>query len=257
MNFSKWQSCIKNLDARRNVALPGNHDQTIDFCVEYFIEQAKQAIVHKGFFTVALSGGSTPKAILTKLTLPENRDRVEWDKILFFFGDERSVGPDNPDSNYKMAMDYALKELQIPLDHIFRMVVEKDPDENAKKYEELILEKVPNAEFDLITLGMGDDGHTASLFPHTDALKVEHKLVTPNEVPQKQTLRMSFTYDCINQAHNICLFVLGKNKADILPKVLQGDYQPLEYPSQKVGTESHKALWILDNESSTHLKLPC
>lgn len=255
MSFLKWQKCIKNLDARRNIALPGNYDETLQFCVDYIIDQAKKSIVHKGFFTLALSGGSTPKAILKELTQPENREQVEWDKILFFFGDERSVAPDDLDSNYKMAMDCALKELEIPSDHIFRMVAEKDIIENAQKYEELILKKVPNAEFDLITLGMGDDGHTASLFPYTEALQVKGKLVTVNNVPQKKTMRMSFTYECINQAHNVCFFVLGKSKADILPQVLQGEYNPLKYPSQKIGTESHKALWILDSESSTHLKL--
>ena len=255
MNFSKWNSVIKNLDSRRDIAIPGDHEQTIHFCVDYFIEKAKKAILQNGFFSVALSGGSTPKEILKQLTLPENRKQVEWDKVLFFFGDERSVPPTDPESNYKMAMDCALKDLQIPSNHIFRMVAEKDPEENARAYEKIILEKVPNGQFDLITLGMGDDGHTASLFPHTDALKAKGVLVTANEVPQKQTLRMTFTYECINQAHNICFFVLGKGKANILPKVLQGDYTPLDYPSQKIGTESTKALWILDNESSTKLKI--
>lgn len=255
MNFSKWQSSIKNLDARRNIALPGNHEQTIDFCVDYFIENAKKAILEKGFFTVALSGGSTPKEIFKKLTSPGYREQVEWDKVLFFFGDERSVSPEDSQSNYKMAMDCALRDLKIPSKHIFRMVAEKNPEENARAYEKIILEKVPNAQFDLVTLGMGDDGHTASLFPHTEALKSKGVLVTANLVPQKQTLRMTLTYECINQAHHICLFVLGKGKADILPKVLQGDYQPLNYPSQKIGTEQTKALWILDNESATQLKL--
>lgn len=257
MNFSNWQSCIKDFDARRKIALPGDHDQTIDFCVDYFIDCAKKAIVEKGFFTIALSGGSTPKAILKKLSQDPYKNQVEWDKILFFFGDERSVPPDDPDSNYKMAMDYALKELKVPSNHIFRMVAEKDADENALKYEKLILEKVPNAQFDLITLGMGDDGHTASLFPHTKALKTTDKLVTPNDVPQKNTLRMTFTYTLINAAHEVCLFVLGKSKAGVLPKVLQGKYNPAEYPSQKIGTEHHKALWILDHEAATQLNLPC
>ena len=255
MSFSNWQKCIKSFDARRDIALPGDYDQTIEFCVEYFIEQARLSIIEKGFFTVALSGGSTPKAILKLLSSEKYSKRLEWDKILFFFGDERSVAPDNADSNYKMAMDCALKELAVPSDHIFRMVVESEPEANARAYEKLIEEKVPNSQFDLIMLGMGDDGHTASLFPHTAALEVDNKLVVANEVPQKQTLRMTFTYPCINQAHSICFFVLGKNKADILKDVLKGPYIPLEHPSQKIGTDKHKALWIVDQSASTQLEL--
>ena len=112
MSFSDWQKCIKDFDARRDIALPGNYDQTIEFCVEYFIEQARASVVEKGFFTVALSGGSTPKAILKLLSSEKYSHRLEWDKILFFFGDERSVAPEDPDSNYKMAMDCALKALK-------------------------------------------------------------------------------------------------------------------------------------------------
>lgn len=255
MNFSKWQLCIKNFDSRRDLATPGNHNQTLEFCVEYFIEQARLAIIEKDFFTIALSGGSTPKEILKLLTSEKYSHRVQWNKILFFFGDERSVPPDHPDSNYKMAMDCALKALNIPSQHIFRMVAETAAETNAQAYAKLIEEKVPNGQFDLITLGMGDDGHTASLFPHTEALKITNTLVTPNWVPQKKTSRMTFTYSCINQAHNICFFVLGKSKAAILKKVLQGPYTPLDYPSQKVGTISHKALWIVDNEASTELNI--
>lgn len=255
MNFSKWQACIKNFDARRNIAMPGSHEETIEFCVEYFIERAREAILEKDCFTVALSGGSTPKEILKLLASETYSHRVEWSKVLFFFGDERSVGPENADSNYKMAMDCALKSLKIDPSHIFRMVAEKDPEENAEAYAKLIEEKVPNSQFDLITLGMGDDGHTASLFPHTQALDVTNRLVVYNEVPQKQTHRMTFTYPCINQAHHICFFVLGEKKAPMLKEVLQGPYVPHEHPSQKIGTQTHKALWIVDQDAAKGLDL--
>lgn len=244
MDLEKY---TKELDERRNIALPGNHEKTLLFCVDYFIELAQKAIDDKGFFTVALSGGSTPKAILKLLVTPENIKRVDFSKILFFFGDERSVSPDNNDSNYKMAMDNALSFLKIPEEHIHRMVVESDAEKHALDYEKLIIENVPNAQFDLITLGMGDDGHTASLFPHTKALSEENRLVVVNKVPQKSTTRMTLTYKCINQAHNICFFVLGEKKSIILQNVLNGPYQPLEHPSQKIGTKNSKALWIADD----------
>lgn len=255
MSFTKWQSYIKNFDARRNVAVPGSHDNTIEFCVEYFIEIASKAMLEKDFFTVALSGGSTPKEILKMLSSEAYSDRVDWNRVLFFFGDERCVGPEHPDSNYKMAMDYALAHLKVPAKHIFRMVAEKDPEHNAQVYAQFIEEKVPNCQFDLITLGMGDDGHTASLFPHTQALDITNRLVVVNDVPQKHTQRMTFTYPCINQAHHICFFVLGQPKAMTLKKVLQGPYTPHEYPSQKIGTQTHKALWIMDQEAAQNLDL--
>ncbi len=249
------EKSIHSFDSRRDLALAGDYEETLTFCVEYWIHKAHQAIEKKGFFTVALSGGSTPKAILKKLIQPENVSRLDWNKIYFFFGDERCVPPDDNESNYKMLMDTALSFLKVPEENIFRMVAEVDGEKNAEHYAILISEKVPEACFDLITLGMGDDGHTASLFPHTEALSVEDRWVTLNKVPQKETTRMTLTYPIINQAHNICLFVLGKNKQERVAAVLQGDDQPLNYPSQKIGTERTKALWILDKDAATGLKL--
>lgn len=255
--MSHCSSKIQPLDQRRNIAILNSDSEAVDFSAQYFIELANAAIAQKQLFTVALSGGSTPKAIFEKLAQEQNRSRIDWSKVLFFFGDERSVPPTDGESNYKMAMDSFLKKLEIAPTQIFRMVVEKDPTVNAKKYEQQILEKVPNAQFDFIMLGMGDDGHTASLFPHTGALAVQDQLVTTNFVAKKNTLRMTLTYPCINQAHHICFFAFGKNKAEMVAKVLQGADQPLEYPSQKVGTQTNKALWILDQDSAARLKHPC
>lgn len=255
MSDYNLDKCIKNLDERRDLALPGSYEETITYCTEYFVQKANEAIDKKGFFTIALSGGSTPKAILKKLTEPDYVKRVEWDKIYFFFGDERSVPPDNNDSNYKMVMDTALGHLNVPSENIFRMVAETDGDKHAEHYGILISEKVPEGKFDLITLGMGDDGHTASLFPETKALHVEDEWVVMNEVPQKKTKRMTFTYPLINRAHHICFFVLGEKKAERVADVLQGKEQPLHYPSQKIGTKETKALWILDHDAAKGLKV--
>ncbi len=253
MSFNS-KKVIQNFDERRNVALPGNYEQTLDFCVEYFFERALEAIEKKGFFTIALSGGSTPKAILKKLTQPHNIKRLDWKKVYFFFGDERCVPPDHNDSNYKMAMNAALAFLKVPQKNIFRMVAESNAEKNAEHYAILISEKVPEGAFDLITLGMGEDGHTASLFPNTEALKVEDRWVTVNHVPQKQTQRMTLTYPIINRAHHICFFVLGPGKSERVASVLKGSYNPLQYPSQKIGTEESKALWILDNDAAAEFK---
>ncbi len=240
------------LDNRRKIVIPGDHDVTIAFAADLWIEMAKEAILDHGFFAVALSGGSTPKKIYQRLSMFENR--LDWSKVYLFWSDERSVPPTDPASNYYMAMEEGgLKNLPIPQNQIFRMVAEEDIEANAKAYEDVILDKLGSHPFDLTMLGMGDDGHTASLFPFTDALKAKGRLVVPNYVPQHNAWRMSFTYECINRSHNICIYVVGAPKAEILEKVLLGKLQAEEYPSQLIGTTTNPALWIIDTEASKNL----
>ncbi|NGX54403.1 MAG: 6-phosphogluconolactonase [Chlamydiae bacterium] len=235
------------IDDRRTLIVPGDHEETLRYCVDHWISCANQAIAKRGFFAVALSGGSTPKLIYKRLSSQENSSKVDWSKVFLFWSDERSVSPESPDSNYHMALEEGgLSKLPIPKENIHRMVAEKDIEENARAYETLVAQKQP---LDLVMLGVGEDGHTASLFPHTEALNSQKRLVVANHVPQKQTWRMSFTYDCINAASQICLYVLGPGKADILAKVLTSAYDPSTYPSQGVGTAAHKALWIADSEA--------
>jgi 6-phosphogluconolactonase len=241
-------------DDRRLITLPGNYDATIEFCVHNWISKAREAILDHGFFAVALSGGSTPKTIYEKIVHEPNVKDIEWKKIYFFWSDERSVPVSHSDSNFHMAMHEAgLFNLPIPKENVFRMIAESEIEMNAKAYEELILEKLGGNAFDLIMLGIGEDGHTASLFPHTKAIEVEGRLVVANYVPQKKTWRMTFTYECINSADQICIYALGKNKSEIIAKVLTSPYDPLEYPIQKIGTNYHKALWIMDDDASKNI----
>ena len=241
------------LDERRSLLLPGGHNATIRFAVEHWIQCAQNAIKDHGFFTVALSGGSTPKKIFQLLST-EYKDALDWNKVFLFWSDERSVLPSDPESNYHMAMtEGGLSTLPIDKGHIFRMVAESDMEKNAKSYSKLIQKHVKNESFDLIMLGMGDDGHTASLFPNTEALNVKGKLVTPNHVCQKDTWRMTFTFELINKARNICIYVLGANKAEILASVLLSPLQKEKYPSGNVGTKDHPACWIIDDDASKNL----
>jgi 6-phosphogluconolactonase len=241
-----------NLDNRRKIVIPGDQDVTLSFAADMWIEIAQQSIQQHGFFAAALSGGSTPKKIFQKL-LPL-QDKLDWSKVFLFWSDERSVPPNHPDSNYRMAMEEGgLSKLPITKSQIFRMVAEEDIEANAKAYEDIILDKLGSHPFDLVMLGLGEDGHTASLFPHTGGLKVKGRLVIPNFIPQKNTWRMTFTYECINRSQHICLYALGEAKADILEKVLIGPINPPEYPSQIIGTESNPALWILDTAASKNL----
>ncbi len=237
-------------DERRNLMIPGNEAETLDYCVGHWIDCAQAAITDHGYFAVALSGGNTPRAIFQKLT--RQHDRLDWSKVLLFWSDERAVSPDNPDSNFYMAMEAGFKQLLIPAENIHRMQAETSIEAHAQAYESLIRRKIPSLAFDLIMLGMGDDGHTASLFPHTQGLHETHKLVIANEIPQKQCWRMTFTFPLINQAQQTCFYVLGANKQEMIKTVLMGPYLPEEHPCQRIGTPHHKALWILDEGAAKH-----
>ncbi|NGX60994.1 MAG: 6-phosphogluconolactonase [Chlamydiae bacterium] len=241
-----------HFDKRRKLALPGDAEETLAFAVENWIEIAEESIQDHSFFAVALSGGSTPKKIFQELV--RKKERVDWEHVYLFWSDERNVVPSSEESNYHMAMEEGgLKNLPIPNNQIFRMVAEEDLENNALAYEKLILEKLGTHPFDLVMLGMGDDGHTASLFPHTKALSEEHRLVVPNFVPQKNTWRMTFTYTCINRARHISIYVMGAAKSEVLEQVLISPLNPETYPSQKIGTERSPALWIVDTTAGAVL----
>jgi 6-phosphogluconolactonase len=235
----------------RELIVPGNKEETLNYCLEHFIQTGRHAIADHDFFTVALSGGSTPLALFNLLALPENASRLDWAKIYLFWGDERSVPPTDPKSNYGNAMASGLKTLAIPSENIFRMRAEEDIARHAISYGKLIESKVPNLEFDLLTLGMGEDGHTASLFPGTEALNNQEDLVVANTVPQLDCTRMTFTYKLINNAKEICFYVIGDGKAERLHEVFHEDACKL--PSAQVGTEASPAHWIADTAAAKTL----
>lgn len=238
-------------DDRRDIAIPGNAHETLLFCAEEFLNLGNTAIRGKGKFHVALSGGSTPKALFQRLASPDLKNRIDWENVVLFWSDERNVPPDSPESNYKMAMDAGFSSLPIPQSNIHRMPAEGIKiEEAAKEYENLIFNLVPNASFDLVMLGMGEDGHTASLFPKTHGLHTNDRLVIANFIPQHNTWRMTLTYECINQAQHISIYVIGKNKASMLKRVLSDPQDPDEFPIQKIGTRTHKALWIADIDAA-------
>lgn len=249
MSVSSWKEVTRSFDERRILAVPGNKEETLDFCVQHWISCAQEAISARGRFCVALSGGSTPKAIFEKLP----QQKLDWSKVWVFWSDERSVASTHPESNYRMAMDTGLDQLPIPSEQVFRMVAETDIDDNARAYCELIRQHVPDQRFDLIMLGMGDDGHTASLFPHTKGLRRLDELVVANWVEQKDTWRMTFTFACIDRARAAAVYVIGDSKAPMLKQVLAGKYQPVELPSQRLGTEDTPVLWIADSGAAAEL----
>jgi len=239
---------LKSWDDRRDYIVPGDANQTIDFAVEHWIHSAERAIQQRGRFAVALSGGSTPKAIYERL----GKEKLDGSKIWLFWSDERAVPPDHPDSNYRMAMESGLGKLGIPPSQIFRMIAEKESEKNALDYEEKIQRHLGKHLFDLVMLGVGDDGHTASLFPNTAALEIENHLVAANYIPDKKSMRMTLTFPCINQSYHSAIYAIGASKHIIVPKVLEAAIVS-PFPASRIGTPEHKALWILDRDAATHL----
>lgn len=240
-------------DNRRNLIIPGDTDATLLFCTQHWISVCNRSISDHGAFFVALSGGSTPKAIIETITSSSFKTKIEWSKVHLFWSDERAVAPDNIESNFHMAMQAGLSKMPIPKEHIHRMCAEKDIEENAIVYEKTIQTVLKENCFDLIMLGMGEDGHTASLFPHTDALKETHRLVIANYIPDKKNWRMTFTFPCINRGSHIAIYVLGINKKEMLAKVLNSPDQWEHLPSQHVGTPEHPALWIADRAAASEI----
>ncbi len=250
----QWEETIKSYDDRRDIVVPGNTAQTLEFSTEHFIAIAKAAQSERGKFAVALSGGSTPKAIFHLLASPAYRNRLNWHHVQLFWSDERCVAPSDAESNYHMAMEAGFASLPIPKENIFRMQADSpDLAAAAKSYESLIRRHVPAGVFDLVMLGMGEDGHTASLFPKTHGLHAEEGLVIGNFIPQKDSWRMTLTYDCIHAARYTAIYVLGKSKAAMLKHVLTAPYEPDTLPIQRIGTRQHKALWIVDADAASEL----
>ena len=244
---------IQTFDDRRNILIPGDSATTVKMAAQHILDQASEAIEARGRFTWALSGGSTPQAIYQCIASEPNRDAIDWTQVWLFWSDERCVPPDHPDSNYRMAMDAGLNSLGIPSKQIFRMHTETQLFAHTADYEELLVTTCEEGCLDFIMLGMGEDGHTASLFPYTHALNAKEQLVTANYIPKLQTWRMSFTYNIIDLARNTVIYALGASKAPMIAEVFGTKYDPMRLPVQRVGTEEHHALWVLDKAAAQPL----
>lgn len=203
------------LDNGSEVALFPSEQQALDFAAKEWITVGKTSIEKKGAFTVALSGGRTPKALFERVF--STQGALEWPAVKFFWSDERSVPCDDPASNYRMAMDAGLSKLSVP--HVYRMEGVGDLETNSLLYENLIKREVPGEKFDLIMLGVGNDGHTASLFPTTSALEAKRRLVVPNFVASMNTWRLTMTFECLQKASHVVIYALGKEKAPILERI--------------------------------------
>ena len=214
-----------------------------------FVAAAQEAIAVKDSFAVALAGGSTPKAMYELLAAEPYRSRVDWARVEVFFGDERCVPPDHAESNYRMAREALLSKVPIPEDNVYRMRGETDPEQAAKDYGLMLKEKFADGGLDLTLLGMGDDGHTASLFPGTPAVRErEHRVVA--QFVEKSTTgrswRITMTAPFLNRSGRVLLLVAGKGKAARLTEVMEGEPDPDRLPVQLIDPAQTKVTWLLD-----------
>lgn len=225
---------------------------------EEVIRSATDAVAQRGRFTIALSGGSTPRNLYT-LIAANASTTLPWDQMFFFWGDERHVPPDSPDSNYRMAKEALLSKVPIPAANIFPIPAENpDASEAAETYEQTLQKFFAVApgefpRFDLILLGMGPDGHTASLFPETAALQEKSRLVVANWVEKLGSSRITFTLPLLNAARCVAFLVSGADKAAALHEVLEGNAPAEKYPSRLVQPRDGKLIWFVDRAAASGL----
>ncbi len=226
---------------------------------ERFAGAAAEALARAGRFTVALAGGATPKLLYTLLATEPHPARLPWPQAHVFLGDERCVPPDHPESNYRMAHEALLRHLPIPPEQIHRMRGEDpDPERAAAEYEQRLRTTFqPQAgtppRFDLVLLGMGADGHTASLFPHTEAVREKQRWVVRNHVPKLQADRLTLTAPVINWGATILFLVAGDEKAAALQEVLEGPADPERLPAQLSRRTAGRLVWLVDRAAASRL----
>jgi 6-phosphogluconolactonase len=221
---------------------------------EKIISLANQAIAARGEFSIALSGGSTPKTLFQLLAIEPFIKRIDYGKWHIYFGDERCVPPAHPDSNFRMASEALLDKVAIPREQIHRMKGEIDPQAAAKEYGQLLKQNFGDGGLDVILLGMGDDGHIASLFPNTAALEETQHRCVANRVEKLNTWRITMTAPFINRAAQVIIMVSGGGKAARVQQVLRGPRDPKNLPIQMIQPASGNLLWLLDKPAAALLQ---
>jgi 6-phosphogluconolactonase len=233
--------------------------ELFEIAAEEVVRCAQEAVAGRGRFTIALSGGSTPNSLFNLLAT-NARSVLPWDHTFFFWGDERHVPPTDPDSNYRMADETMLSKIPVAAGNVFRMPAENpDADSAAREYEATLrkffqLEPGQVPIFDLILLGMGPDGHTASLFPGTAGLQEKSRLVIANWVEKLKTSRLTLTLPVLNAARCVAFLVSGTDKAAVLRTVLEDEDAPAEqYPSKLVRPNNGRLVWLVDRAAASQL----
>jgi 6-phosphogluconolactonase len=220
-------------------------------------EAARESIEARGLFTIALSGGSTPRRVFELLAGEEFRESIDWPDVHIFFGDERMVPPDHAESNYRMANEVLLSKVALPPANVHRIDGVGDAAANASVYESEMRGLFGDVEWprlDQVLLGMGDDGHTASLFPGTAVLDERRLWVAPNWVEKLGAWRVTLTAPVINAARRVTFLVTGAGKAERLREVLKGERDPARLPSQLINPSDGILEWFVDREAAARLE---
>jgi 6-phosphogluconolactonase len=232
-----------------NVTVYKDSASFVDGSAAFIAELAAQAVAGRGRFTIALSGGGTPRPIYARLAAADHASRIEWPKVHVFFGDERCVPLDDPRSNYRMAHEALLAHVPLPPGNIHRMRGEDEPGQAALAYQQELQQVFRTSSFpafDLICLGMGVDGHAASLFPGAAALREKERWVVPQYAMVTPAWRLTLTAPAINAARHVAFLVQGAEKAGTLRRVLEGPYQPDVLPAQLIQPVSGQLHWLAD-----------
>lgn len=247
-----------------DVQLFSTSDALAAGAAECVVLAAAAAVRARGRFVLALSGGETPRSLYATLATSEFASRVDWARAEVFWGDERCVPPDNAASNARMARESLLDRVPVPAANVHRIHGEDDPAAAAAAYEHQLRamfhtpvgapEAVPGARFDLVLLGVGVNGHTASLFPGTAVLRETERWVSAVFVPDASTWRITLTAAIINAASEILFLVSGREKAAILQRVLEGPREPDVLPAQLIGPTAGRLRWLVDAEAATMLR---
>lgn len=232
-------------------------DTLADRAADHFIELVAAAIDARGTAAVALAGGSTPRAMNARLAAEPRRERVDWTNVRFYFGDERCVPPEHADSNYRMTRETLFEPLGIPETHVARIHGEDEPHAAADAYDAALTRTLgPLPIFDVVYLGMGPDGHTASLFPGTIAAIDENRNAVANFVPKFDTYRITLTPRVLNAARHVTITAAGAEKASALAAVLNGPREPDRYPAQLIAPTAGDMRWLVDTAAAAELHLP-
>ena len=240
------------LGLRGIVHVHDSPDAVAEAAASWLARESEEARVEHGYFAVALAGGSTPKALYEKLAQPPYRDAVAWTSWLVFFGDERAVPPDDPQSNYRMAREALLDHVPIPPERIFRMEAERDDREAAAdEYAALLADTLSAGpggapRLHCVLLGLGENGHTASLFPGTPALAETHRWAVPGTADYAPYDRITLTFPVLNAAQAVVFLVTGGAKRDALRGVRDGTV-----PAARVRPSDGVLLWFLDDKAAT------
>jgi len=218
---------------------------------DLFAAEARSAIEARGSFFVALAGGKTPRAAYSLLAATQRRGAIDWPHVFIYFGDERCVPPESDESNYKMASDSFLSKVPIPPKNVHRMHGEDEPRRAARAYAQVLVETMGEMpHFDLMLLGMGDDGHTASLFPGTDPTTGQEQLVRAVFVEKLGVDRLTLTPPVINASRHVTIAVEGAGKASALHAAREGPYDPVKYPVQIVSPNDGTLSWLVDKAAA-------